>query len=187
MSFKNIAPEELESVQVGGAVDRSFTTGEMRVDNAGRTYIRAKLSTDTGSVTGAKHTLVGPRSVSNVHTPGEYAHDLSDVASAFQTMCGVTKFSRMTAVTHFGWVQIKGPAKYLTASTNPNWLDGAWLYVSTTDKRIRALPVASTGNAVTVRNLTKFAIAMENNGASGGTMTTGVTKSIFLLGAGYGG
>jgi len=181
MAIKNIAPEELETVQVGGSTDKSFTTGELRVDNAGRKYIRGKIMVDTGSVTGAKHTLVVPYVASNVHTPGQYCHDLTDTASALQSRAGVTKFSQMTAVTHFGWVQVSGPAKYLAATTNANWLDGAKVFVSTTDNRINALAVASTGNAVTGINLTEVGIAMQNNIG----MTTGVTVSVWLNGQGY--
>ena len=185
MAIKNIAPFELTTVQVGGPTDKQFTKGEIRVDNAGRKYIRAKVIPGTGSVTGAKHTIVVPYCSSNVHTPGEYTHDLTDTASALQTLTGIQKFSMMTAVTHHGWVQVKGPAKYLTAATNTAWVDGSWLYVSTTDNRLNNLNVASTENAVAGINLTKCAIALENNGVSGGTMATGVTKSIWLIGNGY--
>lgn len=181
MTIKNIAPYQLDEVQVGGEGDQQFVTGEMREDNAGRLFIRAKMLPDTSSVTGAKWTVVYPSSESNVWTRGEYASDLSDSASALQSMSGIQQFSRMTAVTHYGWVQVRGQTQHLAASTDALWVDGAFLYVSTTDKILRALNVASTGNAVTATFMTKIAIALENNVG----MATGVTKSINLLGIGY--
>jgi hypothetical protein len=181
MSIKNIAPDRLDTHQVGGEGDNTFTTGELRVDNAGRTFIRAKLMPDTGSVTGSKGSFVAPSSESDVWTPGEYCHDLSDSASALQSRGGITQFSRMTAVTHYGWVQVKGEAKHFTSSTDALWVDGAILYVSTTDKILRPLNVASTGNAVTAQFMTKVGIALADNVG----MTTGTTVSIFLDGIGY--
>jgi len=181
MAIKNIAPYQLGAVQVGGPTDKQFTKGEVRVDNAGRTFVRAQVIPGTSSVTGAKHTFVSPYSSSNVHTPGEYTHDLSDSASALQGRIGIQKFSMMTAVTHHGWVQTGGPAKYLTATTDPVWVDGAYLFVSTTDNQLNPLDVSSTGNAVTAINLTKCAIALENNTG----LSTGVTKSVLLINNDY--
>ncbi len=181
MTIKNIAPYQLDEVQVGGEGDQQFTTGEMREDTEGRLFIRAKLMPDTGSVTGAKWSVVYPSSESDVWSRGEFCSDLSDCADALKSRSGIQQFSRMTAVTHYGWVQVRGQTVHLTAVTDPVWLDGAILYVATTDKIIHPLNPASTGNAVTAQFMTKVGIALEDNDG----LATGTTKSIFLDGIGY--
>lgn len=175
MAIKNIAPNALTAGVVGGTSPENYGVGTVYNAPDEKKYILAKVIPGTGSVTGARQTLVVPYVTSNVHTKGEYTHDLTDTASRFQTKAGIQKFSMMTAVTHYGWVQVEGSAEYLTATTNPIWLDGNGLAVSTTDNRLNAVSMATTSNLITV-----CAIAEENNTG----LSTGTSVSIRLTGGG---
>ncbi len=175
MAIKNIAPNALTACVVGGTSPENFGVGTVIDGPDEKKYIMAKIIPGTASVTGARQTLVVPYVTGNVHTKGEYTHDLTDTAGRLRRMAGIQKFSMMTAVTHYGLVQIEGSAEYLTATTNPLWLDGNPLSISTTDNRLNASSMATTSELVSM-----CAIAEEDNIG----VTVGTSVSIRLLGVG---
>lgn len=176
MAIKNIAPETLTAVKVGGTGPDNHGVGTIHQSHDGKMYIKAKIIPGTGSVTGRKQSLVVPYYTSDVHTDGEFTHDLTDSPTNAQTLAGVQMFSMMTAVTHYGWVQYRGSVKYYGATTNPAWLDGASLVVSTTDNRLNASAATTTYGDLHLR----VAVAEANN-----TAVAAASVSIRLLGQGY--
>jgi len=133
-------------------------------------------------VTGAKYTVLYPITVGASITVGEFSHDMTDSDEHARGKIGVTQFSQMTAVTHYGWACVRGQTKYLTATTNTLWTAGVSLVISTTDNRLNnGARIATTSM---VRD--KVGISLEENGISTGGLTTGTTISIMLDGIGYG-
>jgi len=182
MSIKVIAPSELRTPQIGGVSDKTYTTGTYAVDEKGTLYIRAKVYPGTASVTGVRWTVLYPYPVSNVITRGYYSHDLSDSPSHAATRIAITQFPQLTAVTHYGWAAVRGVTKYKAATTNPIWIDGVGLQISTTDNRLNCFSMLATTS--TIRLAVGFSLS--ENGVTTGTLTAGTTINISLDGKGHG-
>jgi hypothetical protein len=176
MSIKNIAPDTLTTVLVGGTTPENHGIGTMHDGEDGKMYIKAKIIPGSSSVTGHKQSLVVPYYTSDAHTIGEFTHDLSDCPTNAQTLAGVQMFSMMTAVTHYGWVQVRGSVAFSGAVTNPIWVDGASVVVSTTDNRLNSTAATTTYGDLHLR----VAVAEANN-----TAVAASSVAIRLLGQGY--
>lgn len=176
MSIKNIAPNTLTAVQVGGTGPKNGIGVGTIVEQGDTRYIYAKIIPGTGSVTGAKQTSVVPYYTSDAHTAGEFTHDLTDCPTNAKTLLGIQMFSMMTAVTHYGLVAVRGPVEYLPATTNPLMVDGASLVVSTTDNRLNATAATTTYGDLHLR---VAILEADNDGL------TAVSSPIRLLGQGY--
>jgi hypothetical protein len=177
MAIKNIAPATLTAVKVGGIGPDDHGVGTMHQSHDGKMYIKAKIIPGTGSVTGHKQSLVVPYYTGDAHTAGEFTHDLTDCPTNSQQLAGVQMFSMMTAVTHYGWVQVRGEVQFSGATTNPLWLDGVNLIVATTDNQLT--PKALTATTFSEIYL-RVGLAEANN-----TALTASSVSIRLLGEGY--
>ncbi len=165
-TLKNLAPYTLEDYNTGVS-DQQFMVGDEYIGARNTRFERVRM---IGSVTGRRFSMCVATSSPDGANGREYSHDISDTAAGLHQFAGISQGSRMTAVTHFMWVQRGGDGPMITPAVTSLIVAGEKLYVSTTDKGA-AHYISTTTNAGT-----HFAVSLERWG-----VTASVSKIVRLV------